>query len=135
MTRVISRRSWRAWLACATISLAFVAPGAAHHGQVGLFDQSKTVELKGSVKEWNFVNPHPILVLEVTDQGAATQWDVYFGPSAVSFMKRQGFTKETFRPGETLVVKGHPSTTSASRGVDVWGQGTSVTRADGSKIP
>src|SRR5512132_2089666 len=97
---------WRALLACGIMWLALGSPGAAHHGQVGLFDQTKVVELKGSVKEWNFVNPHPILVLEVTDQGTTTQWDVYFGPSAVSFMKRQGFTRDTFKPGETIVVKG-----------------------------
>jgi hypothetical protein len=125
---------WRALVAFAIVSLSLSSAGSAHHGQVGLFDQNKVVELKGSVKEWNFVNPHPILVLEVTDQTGTTQWDVYFGPSAVSFMKRQGFTRETFKPGDAIVVKGHPATT-AVKGLDVWGKETSVMRADGTKLP
>ena len=109
--------------------------GAAHHGQAGLFDETKLVELKGAVKKWSFVNPHPILLLEVQDGGKTAEWDVYFGPSAVSFLRRQGFTPETFRAGEIVVVKGHPATGPGVRGIDVWGKGTGVTRADGSAVP
>ena len=32
---------------------------------------ARTVEVTGSVKTWSFVNPHPILVLEVTDERTA----------------------------------------------------------------
>jgi len=88
------------------------------------------------VKKWSFVNPHPILLLEVTDEkGAKAEWDVYFGPSAVSFMRRNGYRPETFKAGETVIVKGHPATGAGVRGVDVWGKGVSVTRADGTPIP
>ena len=125
--------SWRLGV---LVALAMTIPAAAHHGQAGLFDETKIVELRGSVKNWSFVNPHPILLLEVTDEkGSKTDWDVYFGPSAVSFMRRQGYTPETFRVGETVLVKGHPATAADARGVDVWGKGASVTRADGSAIP
>jgi hypothetical protein len=50
-------------------------------------------------------------------------------------MRRQGFTADTFKVGETLTVKGHPATTPGVRGVDVWGKGVSVTRADGRAVP
>ena len=128
-------QKWSAVLAVGAM-LAVGVPGAAHHGQVGLFDESRVVELRGSVKKWSFVNPHPILLLEVTDEkGAKADWDVYFGPSAVSFMRRNGYTPETFKVGETVIVKGHPATGAGVRGVDVWGKGVSVTRADGTAIP
>ena len=108
----------------------------AHHGQAGLFDESKVVELKGTVKKWSLVNPHPILLLEVTDEsGTKVDWDVYFGPSAAGPLRRQGYTPETFRAGETVIVKGHPSTGAGVRGVDVWGRGVSVTREDGRPVP
>jgi Family of unknown function (DUF6152) len=112
------------------------SPVTAHHGQAGLFDETKVVELKGTVKKWSLVNPHPILVLEVTDQGGTkTDWDVYFGPSAAGPLRRQGYTPETFRPGETVVVKAHPSTGAEVHGVDVWGRGVGVTREDGKPVP
>lgn len=108
---------------------------AAHHGQVGLFDESRTVELKGTVKRWSFSNPHPILILEAPDaKGVVAEWDVYFGPGAVSSLRRAGFSAETFKPGEALVVTGHPATNGAP-GVDVLGKGTGVVRADGRAAP
>jgi len=108
---------------------------AAHHGQVGLFDEARTVALKGTVKRWSFSNPHPILILEAPDaKGVLIEWDVYFGPGAVSSLRRQGFSAETFKAGEALVVTGHPATSGAP-GVDVLGKGTGVVRADGKAAP
>ena len=126
----------RAGVVFAALVLAMSIGAAAHHGQVGLFDETRAVELKGAVKKWTFVNPHPILLLEVTDEkGVKADWDVYFGPQAVSHLRRLGFTPDTFRNGETLTVKGHPATGQGARGIDVWGQGTSVMRADGKSVP
>ena len=108
---------------------------AGHHGQAGVFDDSRIVELKGTVKQWNFVNPHPILVLDASDEkGVRKDWDVYFGPGAVSSLRRQGYAPDTFKVGETIVVKGHPATSGAA-GLDVLGKGTGVTRADGRSVP
>ena len=126
---------WNVFLGVGSVVLALGASGAAHHGQAGLFDEERIVELKGTVKNWRFVNPHPVLILDVTDKGVASEWDVFFGPSAMSFLRRQGYTPETFRAGEAITVKGHPATTAGVRGIDVWGKGTSVMRADGSTIP
>jgi len=123
-------------LPTAAALLALVHAAAAHHGQVGLFDESRTVELTGTVKEWTFVNPHPVLVIEVAgDGGERAQWDVYFGPQAVSALRRRGFSPATFTVGETVVVQGHPATAPGARGIDVWGGNTRVTRADGAAIP
>ena len=123
-------------LGLAALIVATSLPAAAHHGQAGLFDETKVVELKGTVKKWSLVNPHPILVLEVADAGGTkTEWDVYFGPSAAGPLRRQGYTPETFRPGETVIVKAHPSTGAGVHGVDVWGRGVGVTREDGKPIP
>ena len=60
-----------AFVFCAAVTLA------AHHGQAGIFDESRIVELKGTVKEWRFINPHPILVLDAPDEkGVRTEWDI-----------------------------------------------------------
>ena len=130
------RLKWVALVGIAALSLTLSRPSAAHHGQAGLFDEARTIELKGAVKQWSFVNPHPILLLEVTDEtGVKAEWDVYFGPSGMSFMRRNGYTPGTFKVGETVIVKGHPATGAGVRGVDVWGKGVSVTRADGTAVP
>ncbi len=119
-----------------SVVLALSPPTAAHHGAAGLFDLSQTVELTGAVKKWSFVNPHPILVLEVTDEnGVTADWDVYFGPSAASMLRKRGYAPNTFTFGETLIVKGHPANAAGARGIDIFGSAASVTRSDGTLVP
>jgi hypothetical protein len=52
----------------------------------------------------------------------------------VPSLRRQGFSADSFKVGETITVKGHPATTG-SPGVDVLGKGSGVTRADGRSVP
>lgn len=118
-----------ALVVCAAVTVT------AHHGQAGIFDESRIVELKGTVKEWRFINPHPILVLEAPDEkGVRMEWDIYFGPGATPSLRRQGFSADTFKVGEAVTVKGHPARIGAP-GLDVLGKGTGVTRADGRSVP
>ncbi len=119
-----------------SVVLGLCFPAAAHHGAAGLFDLTRTVEVTGSVKKWSFVNPHPILVLEVTDEsGATADWDLYFGPAAAAILRNRGFAPDTFEFGETLIVTGHPARVAGARAIDVFGSGTSMTRPDGTKVP
>ena len=118
------------------VLLALSSPTAAHHGAAGLFDLSRTVEVTGSVKTWSFVNPHPILVLEVTDEyGAKTDWDIYFGPASAATLQRRDFASDMFKFGETLSVTGHPAKAEGVPGIDVFGTDASVTRSDGTRVP
>jgi len=127
---------WHAFIVIGSVVLALTSPVAAHHGAAGLFDETQTVEVTGSVKEWSLVNPHPILVLEVTDEnGYSAYWDIYLGPAGVPALRRRGYTHDTFMIGETLIVKGHPATTAGVRGIDVWGGASGVTRGNGATIP
>jgi hypothetical protein len=92
-------------------ALALLAATAvAHHSTAGIYKQDVVVELKGKVKEWRFINPHPNLKLEVVDdKGVVHEWDVSYGGSAVSHLKRRGYSATTFKPGEVIIVKGHPT--------------------------
>ena len=119
----------------ASLAVALALPAAAHHASAGQFDQTRTIEVSGTVKEWRFVNPHPVLVLSVTDKnGTTNEWDVYFGPAAVSFLKTRGYQLDSFTPGQAIIVKGHPAITTAYA-IDVFGSSAYVTKADGTRIP
>ncbi len=91
------------------LTLIAITAGA-HHSTAGIYQQDVVVELKGKVKEWRFINPHPNLKLEVVDEkGVTHEWDVSYGGSAVSHMKRRGYSATTFKPGDVIIVKGHPT--------------------------
>ena len=55
-------------LSLATIAVAaFTAPSSAHHS-FAMFDATKNVTLKGTVKEFEWTNPHSWLRVTVMDE-------------------------------------------------------------------
>lgn len=116
-------------------ALTMVAATAwAHHSTAGIYREDVEVELKGKVKAWRFINPHPSLKLEVVDEkGVAHEWDVSYGGSAVAHLKRRGYTAETFKPGDIIIVKGHPTVLEGAHGLLI--EGGNPTREDGTPYP
>ena len=45
------------------------APALAHHAISGIYDSSKRVTVEGAVREFQFINPHPFLIIEVSEDG------------------------------------------------------------------
>ena len=97
----------------------------AHHSTNGIYNEDETVELTGTVNQWRFVNPHPSLLIDVVgDDGATQQWDVSYGGSAVTHLRRRGYTAETFQPGDVIVVRGFAARVNGSFGLLVRGDPT-----------
>ena len=93
------------WLAGISLAL-FVAPALAHHS-FAMFDQDKTVELQGTVKEFQWSNPHSWLILDVTDQtGRVTEWGLEM--SSPARLARNGWRPKTLVPGDKVTFKAHP---------------------------
>ena len=91
-------------------------PLSAHHGTNASYDMSKSVTLTGSVTEWRFVNPHAQLYFDVTDDtGHVVHWAGELNsPTA---LRRDGWTKEAFKPGDNITLSVHPSLAGTSFGV------------------
>src|SRR5262249_13661412 len=91
------------------IGVTLLATAAvAHHSAAGIYDMKVEMELKGKVKEWRFANPHPLLKIDVVDaKGVAQEWDVSYGGSAVTHLKKRGYSAQTFKAGDIVIVKGH----------------------------
>jgi hypothetical protein len=105
----------------------------AHHSTNDIYDESKTVQISGKVVAWRLVNPHPYLTLEVVGpDGRAEKWDLSFGGSAAAPLRRQGYTPETFKIGETINARGNPALSNTMKGILIRG---GLTRQDGSRIP
>lgn len=119
--------------AAAVLSLGIVAPTVSgHHSTNSMYDESKTVEVTGKVVAWRFVNPHPSLIVEVTTDGKTEKWDLSFGGSAVSHLRRQGYTADTFKVGDEIIARGQPALSKDAKGLLIRG---GVTRKDGTKYP
>ena len=81
-------------------------PAAAHHS-FAMFDVEKTMTIEGTVKEFQWTNPHSWIHLMVTDkEGKSVQWSVELG--APSGLVRQGWLPKTLTPGMEVKVLIHP---------------------------
>ena len=95
----------------AGLSLCFISaavPAMAHHS-VAMFDNSKTVTLKGTVKEFAWVNPHVLIWVDsVVADGDKTQlWAVELASPGV--LTRNGWTKRSLNPGDKVNIDVGPS--------------------------
>jgi Family of unknown function (DUF6152) len=84
----------------------YAIPAVAHHS-FAMFDAAKTVTLEGSVKEFQWTNPHAWIMLNVANQqGQAEQWAIELnGPSGLA---RDGWKPKTLTPGMSVSVTIHP---------------------------
>jgi hypothetical protein len=77
----------------------------AHHG-LAEFDQTKKVNLQGTVTEFHFVNPHCMVEFDVKDdKGQVRHWQ----GEMTSPVHLKGWTATTLEPGNTVTVSGFPA--------------------------
>jgi hypothetical protein len=80
------------------------APVSAHHSWP--VSRSKLVTVKGTVMEFEWANPHPMITLEVrTDDGKTEKWLI--GGPAINRMEANGWTKTTVKPGDVITGTGY----------------------------
>jgi Family of unknown function (DUF6152) len=89
-------------------------PGFAHHGS-SAYDFTKLVTTKATVTILEWGNPHCILKFDAKDEkGAVTAWSLeMYNPL---WMARAGWTKETLKPGDEIVVTFHPAKNGSGNG-------------------
>ena len=119
------------WALAASTSLVLTlsATVRAHHTQVTFYFMDEVVEVTGVVKRWSLVNPHPELVLEVTEEGGETIELRVYALGVAGMMSRAGWTRDSLVPGETVTVRGSPSRASDSSMA-----GRSVTKSSGAVL-
>jgi hypothetical protein len=94
--------------------LSVAAATNAHHAFAPVYDAGRTVTVAGIVKEFRFVNPHAMLVMDVKDEaGKVVTWTVEF--SGRLNLSNTGWTADTIAVGESLTVTGNPTHTNSPR--------------------
>lgn len=87
--------------------LALAAGSAQAHHSFGMFDMSANSSVHGTVKTFEWTNPHAWIWVTADGQdGKRGDWG--FECAALSMLRRMGFTKDSFTPGETVTIDFHP---------------------------
>jgi hypothetical protein len=81
-------------------------PLLAHHGSAN-FQMDQVSTIKGTVVDYQLINPHMQIFLKVEQDGGKTvEWNVE--AVSLNMMVRAGFKKDSLKAGDVVVVTGHP---------------------------
>ncbi len=88
----------------------------AHHALTAKFDMSKTMNLTGLVTNVDWRNPHVHVFMNVKTAKETLNWAIEMD-SPID-LEKNGWTRETLRPGERITVKGNRALDNSRQ---VWG--------------
>ncbi len=87
----------------AALALASIAAHA-HHSIAAVYDGSRQQRLEAVVAEFQFVNPHPFVIVTVEANGAEESWRLEMDNRFE--LAQVGMTETTLKPGDRVVVTG-----------------------------
>jgi len=101
------RRSVRraAGVAMVLVMLSIAAVAEAHHSYA-MFDRSKTITLDGTVKEFQWTNPHAWIEVVVESSDGPKQYSIEGNNPRV--LSRAGWTFNTLKPGDKVTIVMNP---------------------------
>jgi len=109
----------------AIVLAVFLVQAQAHHSS-SMFDKEKMITISGTVKEFEWTNPHSWLHVVTVDSATSLNIEWAFEMGSVSVIAAQGWKVNSVKPGDKITISGHPLK-DGSHG----GQYRSVTLADG----
>jgi hypothetical protein len=106
MTKMLSSFAGLAGFLLLSVSLS------AHHGQAG-YNTTETVTVSGTVRGFQFVNPHSIVDLDVKDDKGETQaWQGEL--TSPNHLLRANWTATTLKPGDQVTMAGYRAKSGAN---------------------
>lgn len=122
-------RSWIKFakgLITAAVALQMTLPSVAHHS-VAMFDTEKQLTLSGTVREFQFSNPHCFIQLVVPSGTDVVEWSIEMASPA--HLIRSGWNRTTIKVGDKLKVIINPARSGSNGGLFV-----SATLEDGRPV-
>ena len=84
--------------------LLFCGPVLAHHGRSN-YDMTGTATVKGVVTEFQWVNPHALILVDVTgEDGKVEKW--VGETNSPNTLSRQGWSRNTVKVGDQVTLVG-----------------------------
>ena len=91
-------------LAIILMMMTMVLPSFAHHGNAA-YDTTKTVTVRGTITEFQFINPHVLVFFEAkNDKGDIEKWQGEL--TSPNHLMRTGWSRETLKPGDHVTFRG-----------------------------
>jgi hypothetical protein len=83
------------------------SPAAAHHS-FAMYEPTKTLTFKGTVKSFQWTNPHVILWVLVQPDGGGDPQEWSLETTSPGVLTRNGWTRQSLKPGDRVSVTFSP---------------------------
>ena len=101
----------RAFMATGLGVLYAIQPMAAHHS-TSMYDMANPVTIKGTVKRFEWTNPHAFIFIDVKDaKGATVEWEIEM--MSLNHLRSYGWVRTTVKPGDVIGATGAPAKSGA----------------------
>ncbi len=84
---------------------ALVAPAEAHHS-FAMFNQREIMTLEGTVREFQWTNPHAFIELEVRQGNAVRSYSIEL--NSPNNLTRQGWRRNSLHSGDRVTLRMNP---------------------------
>jgi hypothetical protein len=101
----------------AAAALVGAGTASAHHS-TAMFDMNKEVTLRGTIKRFDWTNPHTWIVFVVPNASGSEDEYGIEGMSP-NYLVRNGWSKHTLKPGDKVELTIHPLKDGRKGGFDV----------------
>jgi len=103
----------RAFLTAGTGVLFGAARVAYAHHSTAMYDMANPVTVKGTVKRFEWTNPHAFIFLDVKDdKGGSTEWEIEL--MSLNHLRSYGWIRTTVKPGDTISATGGAARSGAA---------------------
>jgi len=109
------------------LALAITCAAASAHHSAAMFDSQQALTLRGTVKAFQWTNPHCWIQLMVSGNGEAKEWSVEMGSPSQLYLS--GWRPSSLKPGQVVTVIIHPERDGSALGLYV-----AATGSDGTPI-
>jgi hypothetical protein len=89
------------------IASGLCSPALAHHS-FAVYDRTKVLIVKGTVKTFQWTNPHVVIWVMVQPDGGGAPQEWSFETTSPGVLTRSGWTRHSFNPGDHVAVEYHP---------------------------
>ncbi len=97
----------RPLLAVILAAVAAAWPASAHHS-FAAYDRTKTLTFKGTVKTFQWTNPHVVMWVVVQPDGGGAPQEWSFETTSPGVLTRVGWTRQSVKVGDRVSVEFNP---------------------------
>jgi hypothetical protein len=103
---------WRLAALLAAFSLLFMTGSISAHHSTAMYDNEHPITVTGSVKKFDWTNPHAFIYLEVkNEKGNIVEWEVEM--MSLNHLRGYGWTSKTVKAGDMISCTGSPAKSGA----------------------